>query len=180
MESNNLNRIRSVSAKFKLLFLALIFIQPLMDFIFWMSFNYLPEGFTTDQLPVPITSPLSLGTLWMAFLVSLVPTSVIIYGLLNLKTLFSLYEQGIVFTQGNVQCFHRLGLSLMALVIAGFIHTPLLSMVLSFNNPEGQRMLTLQFGTQNLSLFIMGAMLVLVSWVMSEAVKLEHEQAHTV
>ena len=179
MESKNRIHIRNVSAKFKILFGALIIIKPLSDLLYWINFNHLPSGFN-NELPVAVTAPLSPSTLALAFLISLIPTSVVIYGLVNLKALFALYEKGIVFTQKNVQCFRHIGLALIALIFAGLIHGALLSVVLTFQNPEGQRMLSLTFGSEDLSTLIMGAMIILVSWVMNEAASLEHEHVHTV
>lgn len=179
MESNNRIRIRSVSAKFRVLFGALIFIKPMSDLLYWLSFNHLPAGFN-NELPVTVTEPLSTSTLIFAFLISLIPTSIIIYGLINLKNLFALYEKGVVFTQKNVQCFRHIGLALIALIFANLVHGALLSVVLTINNPVGERILSLTFGSEDFSVLIMGAMIILVSWVMNEAASLEHEQAHTV
>lgn len=179
MDSHNRTRIRSVSGKFKVLFSALIFIKPLSDLLYWLNFNHLPSGFD-NELPVAVTEPLSISTLIFAFLVSLIPTSVIIYMLINLKKLFTLYEKGIVFTQQNVQCFRHIGLALITLIMANLVHGALLSVVLTLNNPVGERMLSLTFGSEDISTLIMGAMIILVSWVMNEAASLEHEQAHTV
>ncbi len=179
MEANNLDRIRTVSGKFKILFIALIFITPLADLLFWLSFNHLPVGFAV-QLPVPTPQTLPIETRLLAFLSSLIPNAVIIYGLFNLKELFSLYEKGIVFTQKNVQCFQRIGFSIIGFVFACIIKTPFLSLALTMYNPPGEHMLSLQFGSENVSTLIMGALVILISWVMNEAAKLEHEQAHTV
>ncbi len=179
MESNNRIRIRSVSAKFKMLFGALIIIKPLSDLLYWLNFNHLPSAFN-NELPVAVTAPLASSTLIFAFLVSLIPTSIIIFGLINLRTLFTLYEKGIVFTQKNVQCFRNIGIALIALILANLAHGALLSVVLTLNNPVGERTISLTFGSEDLSALIMGAMIILVSWVMNEAASLEHEQAHTV
>lgn len=179
MKGNNLERIQNVSGKFKILFTALIFIIPATNLIFWLSFNYLPVGFTI-QLPVPTSQPLSIDIRLLAFLASSISDILIIYGLFHFKKLFSLYEQGIVFTQKNVQCFHRIGLSVIGFFVACLIQTPLLGLALTMHNPPGERMLTLQIGSQNISTLIMGATILLISWVMNEAAKLEHEQTHTV
>jgi hypothetical protein len=147
--------------------------------MYWLLFNYLPVGFITE-LPVVVNQSLPLKTLLLAFLVSLIPASVAIYGVINLKILFGLYEKAIVFSERNVKCFRRLGYALISWVIANLIFVVLISIVLTFNNSSGDRMIVAQFGVSDIGTLIIGAIVVLVSWVMHEASKLEEEQATTV
>jgi len=164
---------------FRLLFAALVFFIPILTLMYWAFFNYLPVGFTTE-LPVVVTQALSINTLFMAFLVSLIPMSVATYGAINLKALFKLYEKAIVFSEKNVNCIRRLGYTLIFWVIANFVFVVLISIVLTFNNLPGERAIVAQFGVSDIGTLIIGAVIVLVSWVMHEASKLEDEQAHTV
>jgi hypothetical protein len=61
---------------------------------------------------------------------------------------------------------------------ANFIFSLLISIVLTFNNSPDKRMIVVQFGVSDIGSLIIGAIIVLVSWVMSEASKLEDEQAY--
>jgi hypothetical protein len=144
-----------------------------------MFFNHLPSGLVTD-LPVVASQALSLPTLLLAFLVSLIPVSVAIFGLIALKDLFSLYEKAIFFTAENVKCFRRLGTSLISWVVANLIFVTAISAVISFNNAPGERVIVAQFGVTDIAMLLIGFVVVLVSWVMDEAVKLEDEHAYTV
>jgi len=179
MENENINRIQRVSRYFRLLFTVLIFCTPLITLMYWLFFNNLPVGFKTD-LPVVIDQVLPLKTLLLAFLVSLIPASVAVYGLTKLKELFKLYEKAIVFSKKNVECFHNLGYTLIYWVIANFIFVALISLALTFNNASGERVIVARFGISDISTLIIGAVVILVSWVMGEASKLEEEQALTV
>lgn len=178
-ENENIKRIQRVSGKFRLLFTVLIFFIPVVTLMYWLFFNYLPVGFTTE-LPVVVSQALPLKTLMLAFLVSLIPASVAIYGIFNLKELFRLYEKAIVFSERNVNCFRSLGYTLIYWVIANLIFVMLISVVLTFNNSPGDRMMVAQFGITDIGTLIIGAVVVLVSWVMKEASKLENEQSYTV
>jgi len=179
MENENINRIQRVSGNFRLLFTVLIFCTPVITLLFWLFFNYLPVGFKTE-LPVAVNQALPLKTLLLAFLVSLIPASVAIYGIINLKELFKLYEKAIVFSKKNVKCFRSLGYTLIYWVVANFIFVVLISIVLTFNNSLGERVMVAKFGISDIGTLIIGAVVILVSWVMNEASKLEDEQAHTV
>jgi len=179
MKNENIDRIQRVSRKFRLLFSALIFCIPITILMYWLFFNHLPIGFKAE-LPVVVNQALPFKTLLLAFLVSLIPASVAIYGIINLKELFKLYEKATVFSERNVRCFRRLGYTLIYWVVANLIFVILMSTVLTFNNSQGERMMVAQFGISDFGTLIIGAVVVLVSWVMNEASKLEDEQAHTV
>ncbi len=65
-------------------------------------------------------------------------------------------------------------------VVANFVFVVLISLVLSFNKLPGERVMVAQLGVSDIGTLIIGAVIVLVSWVMKEASRLEDEQAHTV
>lgn len=178
-ESENIKRIQRVSGTFRLLFTVLIFLIPAVTLTYWMFFNYLPAGFTAE-LPVAVSQTLPLKTLLLAFSVSLIPVSVAVYAAINLKELFKLYERGIVFSEQNVNYVRRLGYALMSWVVANLLFVVLISIVLTFNNMPGERIIAAQFGVSDVGTLIIGAVVLLVSWVMKEASKLESELAHTV
>lgn len=178
-DNTNIYRIQRVSGRFRLLLTVLIVLIPVATLMYWLFFNSLPMGFKVE-LPVSVNTELPLGFLLLAFLVSLIPVSAALYGAANLKKLFGLYENAIVFSEQNVNCFRHIGYSLLSWVGANFIFTILISLVLSFAKPTGPRQITLQFDHSDVGTLIIGAVILLVSWVMKEAVLLEDEHAHTV
>lgn len=179
MENENLDRIKRISTKFRLLFNVLIVCIPILSLTFWLYFNSLPKGFDAG-LPVAVSQVLSLTTIMLAFLITLLPISVVIYGLFTLKELFALYEHGIIFSNENVRCFRRLGYTLVVWFFAKLLFIPLISVVLTYNNPSGERMIAVGIGSYDLTTLITGAIVVTISWVMSEASKLQDLQDHTV
>ncbi|WP_020590964.1 DUF2975 domain-containing protein [Kiloniella laminariae] len=179
MPKTSLDRIGGASRKYRFLFTLLLVLIPLLDLAYWGFFNHLPEGFH-DDLPVAITGELTALPLLLAFVASLLPLSVTLYGLFILRKLFGLYEQGIIFAEENVRCFQKLGYCFIASVAAGFLFTPLASVALTFNNLPGQRELVLDLRSDDLLALIVGGIILLISWVMEEGQKLEDEQRHTV
>ena len=176
---NGLSRIQRTSRRFRLFFQALVFLIPLANLVFWISFNALPAGFL-QNLPVVPINPLPVQVLAAGFLVSLLPLGVVVFGLLTLRRLFLLYEGGIIFSGANVHCFRRLGYAFIAWAVANLLYTPLLSVILTAANPPGEKALVLQFGSPHLATLITGGVVLLIAWVMDEGRKLEDEQAHTV
>jgi hypothetical protein len=179
MDNENLVRIQNVSGKFSALFSFLIICTPVSILLFWLFFNSIPASFKGD-LPLSINDTLPLLTLTLAFFVCMIPGSVTVYALLTLKELFKLYENAVVFSAANVKCFRRLGYTMIIWVLAKIISTSLLSIVLSFNNPPGERQLVVQFSSTDIATLVIGAIVLVISWVMNEACKLNEEQAYTV
>ena len=175
---SNLSRLQNVSSRFRLLLTVLIVLIPVTTLVFWIFFNSVPDGFKAG-LPVKVKTELPPFTLLLGYLISLIPLSATLYGATNLKKLFGLYEQGIVFAEQNVRCFQHIGYALVALVPANIISTMLISLLLNFDKPFGTRVI-FQFSSYDIAFLVIGAVIVLVSWVMKEAVLLEDEQAHTV
>jgi hypothetical protein len=137
-------------------------------------------GELTKELPVKITQALPFSTLLLAFIVSMIPGSVAVYAVFNLRKLFGLYEDGVIFSEENVRCFRNLGYALVIWVASILIFRPLSSIVLTLNNTVGERQLVIGIGSSDLTTLLTGLVVVLISWVMNEASKLEDEQAHTV
>lgn len=178
-ESENINRIQRVSRRFRWLFTCLIFLIPSITLLYWLFFNYLPVGYKAE-LPVVVSQELPFSTLMLAFLVSLIPSSVAIYGAIKLKELFKLYEKAIVFSEENVRCLLHLGVALIMWTIANLIFVILISVVLTFDNLPGERLVVAQFGISDVGTLIIGSVIVLVSWVMKEGARLADENAYTV
>jgi len=101
---------------------------------------------------------------------------VIIYGIVKLRRLFSLYENGIIFSKDNVGCFLGMGWALIVLVVAETVSTSILSVVLTFANPPGQRMLTVGFSSGDFTTLCSGLAVLLVSWAMDEGRRIKEEQ----
>lgn len=170
--------IQRISSRFSILFRWMAIATPLLTLLYWVFFNHLPEGMQ-PLTPYP-TATIVWQTATLAFLISLLPGSVAIAGLLTLTRLFRLYEKAIYFTHENVRLFRRLGILLMLWVVANLLYTTLLSVVMTINNSAGERMVVASFDYSDLAILLIGAVVILISWIMEEGRKLEEEQAHTV
>ena len=176
---DNRLRIQRVSHKFKLLFIALIFIIPLTEFMLWLLYNQLPNNhffLLHDQ----VQGELSLSVRMQLFLASLIPIGILTYGVFILTKLFGLYEKKIVFSAKNVRHYRRLGVVAISWVISKVIYLPICSIIISFHQSDNK--LSISLGLQSVDLFVLvtGAIVILVSWIMDEARRLEEEQAYTV
>ncbi len=175
MASHN---IQQISRRFRQLFLIIAIALPLLTLFYWVLFNYLPQGLRPLQPYVIGALPWTTASL--ALLASLLPLSVVVFGLVTLVQLFRLYENAIYFSHETVTLFRRLGITLMLWVVASPLHSSLLSIAVTFNNPPGERMLVMTLDFGDLAMLLIGTIVILISWIMEEGRKLEEEQAYTV
>lgn len=174
---DNAQRITTVSRKLRLVCIGLIILQPIACALFWTFFNWLYAKAPMVPLPVHVDHDLSAMTRFLAFLTELPPLAVEIYGLKRLKDLFRLYENGMIFTGENVDCFRSLGRILIVWVACDVLRSSLLSIVLTLHNPPGHRIITLGFDSAELTALFVGIVVVIISWVMDEARKIKEDQA---
>jgi hypothetical protein len=101
----------------------------------------------------------------------------IIAGLYILRSIFHNYEKGEIFTLTNGRHYRTLGLLffLEALLFQPLSHM-LLVLAMTLFNPPGHRYITVSFGTPNIEALFCGTVIIVISWVMIEAAKLEGEQ----
>ncbi len=178
MIEQSITQIQRTSKRFRLLFAGLTIVVPLLNLIYWLSFNHLPEELLTG-LPVTPNQDLPPLFLGLALLVSMIPISVAMYGFRILTSLFRLYENGHVFTSENVHLVRKLGYVVIAWVFASFIFAGLISLVVTHGLPHLPT-LALEVSLSDFLGVVMGAIVVLISKVMDEGRRLEDQQMYTV
>jgi hypothetical protein len=173
----NTQRITTVSRKLRLICTVLFFCLPFVCAFFWTFFNRLYAIAPMIPLPVHIEHNLTAQTRFLAFLCDLLPIGAIIWALLKLKNLFSLYEKGHIFTEQNVSCFRGLGRTLIVWVACDIVNRTLLGIVLTLDNPPGKRMLVIGLDGGDFTGIFVGAVVLIITWVMDEARKMQDEQS---
>ena len=182
MESQS--KIKRISSRLYLVFLTLLILVPAFTIGFWLFYNDIPQtlisvstGLSSD-LPVP---PILDGTQRMlGFLVSLLPLAAKVFAMVTLMRLLKLYRAGQIFSAAHVRHFKRLGHILVFYGVAGILETSALGLVMTMNNPPGQRMLTFGVSSDDVTLFVIAAIVLMLAWVMDEGRQQAEEQALTV
>ncbi len=174
----NAQRIINVSSKLRKICIGLIFCLPILSVLFWVDFNrlYAMMG-QMIPLPVRLDHELTVRTRFFAFLTNMPPLGVSIYGLLKLKELFRLYEKGFIFTKENVDCFRSFGRTLIVWVACDVASNTLLSIALTIDNPPGRRVIAVGLNSGEFAGMFVGAVVLIISWVMDEGRKIQEEQA---
>lgn len=97
-----------------------------------------------------------------------------------LAKLFKLYAHGSIFTKLNVACFRQLGLVILFGKIASYLEEPLLSYTLTWLHNPLTASYTVAFRSTDLSVILFAVFLIIISWIMGEAVKLNEEHELTI
>lgn len=174
---SDLSRISRLAGWLYAIASSLILLIPLLVAVFlwrgwldpsWLanSFPALPDG--TALTPVKSTLIILLGA------VALLPVGL---ALTQMRALFARYRQGEILTAPCARHILRAGQALLALALVQFLILPLQIMVLTADNPAGERIVTFDFTSETLWLLLSGGLLVVIGWVMVEAARAAEENA---
>ncbi len=184
-----MQKIQRVSHYFRILFQLIFIVIPLVQIVGWSyaphdylfgidCFNVIPEEYRSHIM----VSSFGLDTKILGFMLDMVPASFSLLILYFLVRLFKLYEVGEIFSLANVGYLRKIGYALLISQLAHPFYEFAMGAVVTWPNPAGQhqRYAAVTIGTTNLGILIMGALVILVSWIMAEGYKLREEQQLTV
>ena len=182
-----MSKIQKQSRRARIFFQSLFVLTPIAVCYYWLtvetSYDFL-TSFGVIQLSHNIDSytqlPLTLTTRILATIASLFLCSIIMYALKVLINLFRSYERNEIFSLDNVMSYQKLGYSLFYWVGASVVYGALMSVILSFNNPPGDRMLAIGFVGVDFLTLVLGFIILIISWVMKEGYILADENSHTI
>ncbi|NQZ20470.1 MAG: DUF2975 domain-containing protein [Colwellia sp.] len=103
----------------------------------------------------------------------LVP-SLLIY--LSLFKLFGLYQRGLVFTAENIQCIKNVGTVLLGWLVLKLFYPLLVSLALRLSGASDTLSIYMSVGSDELRYLLIGLVIYVIAWVMSEATSLHQEQ----
>ena len=176
----NKERIQRASRRLRRLLWVAACLMPVINALVWFFINSFPQMMYSRMLPYFVSLPLPASARIMGFFVTMLPTGVAMAGAYYLMRLFRLYEQGHIFREANVHCFKCLSRVLIWWFVVGIVHKSLLSIALTLHYPPGQRMISIELGSPDLTALLLGAILAVIAWVMDEGRKLQEDQDFTV
>ncbi|OGT31770.1 MAG: hypothetical protein A3E87_02190 [Gammaproteobacteria bacterium RIFCSPHIGHO2_12_FULL_35_23] len=180
-----MTKIKRVSLFFRIVFQVIFLGVPIFLAIAWinaprpLNFGF----FEIDMIyrGIVIQPILSNETKILGFLVCIIPTGLALYVLYCLIKLFRLYEQGTVFSLVNVQYLRNIGYALLiGQIVLLPLYEALISVVLSWHNPHGYREMIISVQGRNLGMLLTGLLVILISWIMAEACKLQEDHQLTI
>ncbi|MEP0067830.1 DUF2975 domain-containing protein [Pyruvatibacter sp.] len=111
------------------------------------------------------------------FIASLLPLSVILYGVWHLRALFGLYADGEILGTANAGRLRALAMTLILWLPAQFVGDAVISLALSIDNPPGERFIALNLSSNDFAITMIGAIALVISWVMVEAARAADDSA---
>ncbi len=136
----------------------------------------IPEGYV-NLSSVSWTPLLKL----LGFCADLIGALPFLISLFLLKKLFVYYRDGEIFNVRNAILYLKIGvLYLIDVLFIKSLSQILMILAVTMTNTHGSRYLSISFDTPNLSLLFYGMLVIIVSWVMSEASKLYDEHKFTI
>ena len=165
-------------------FLILIMIAlPIMHFLFWMGADPI-QAATSNVVNIGWPTAEHLKAHWKLSLLGATIDSVgLIFDMLIcyfLVRLFKLYADGEIFTLKNVACFRNLGVVILFGKLAAYLEAPVLSYLITWLNNPADATYIVAFRTTDISVLLFAVFLIIISWIMSEGVKLSEEHELTV
>jgi hypothetical protein len=174
-------KIQKVSRLFRYLFQVLLVLAPIPAALIWYQVLQMPIESAADILRLPADRILiSPQTVALGYLASLIRISVWMFGLYQLIKLFKNYERGLIFTYENAKRFRTLALTIFASIVANSLDQCLTSLFLTMHNLPEKRLIAISFESSDMNTLIVGALTLLIAWVMTEASKIAEEHAATI
>ncbi|MYM59151.1 DUF2975 domain-containing protein [Vibrio sp. OCN044] len=182
-----MQQIQMYSRRIGLILNILLVLLPIATIYFWLTVQTSSDVLNETgiiqlsyDIDAYIHQPLMLQTRLWALLASALPCGILFYALVLLKKLFRSYENAEIFTLQTVKYYRQLGLVFFYWAIGGFIYSGLISVALSFNNPPGERVLSLSFSGLDVMAIFCGCIVLVISHVMHQAQQIADEQKHTI
>lgn len=182
-----MSNIQKQSRRARILFQGFLVFTPIAVLYYWLTietqYDFL-TSFGIIQTTIDVNSytqlPLTLTTRMFAIIVSLLLCSIVMYALNVLIHLFRNYERNEIFSLENALSYQKLGYSLFYWVGFSVIYGAAMSVILSFNNPPGERILAISFVGMDFLTLLFGFITLIISWVMKEGYILADENEHTI
>lgn len=114
-----------------------------------------------------------LSSLWLLGTVEAIPYLFIYYFLYRL---FSLYQNGTIFSQPNIRCVKAIGTTLLVWLFVSLFYPITLVLLLRLFNISDQLPFIFIIGSTEISYLISGLVIYVIAWIMQEALTLKSEQ----
>jgi Protein of unknown function (DUF2975) len=178
----NLLKIKRLSRQFYLLTSLLLVVIPCYYVGYWMFINLLPSTLVNVNVAGTSLIPHSLPVKFqlIGYAASLLPLAALFYGLTNLRRLFALYREGVFFSFEQVTIFRKISKALFAWVLFSMLYESAKSILFSIGNPPGERVVSLTFGSSEITNLLIAGVVFVIAWIMDEGRILAEEQQLTV
>ncbi len=160
--------------------LILMFLIPLGVLVFWISHDS-----TLMHLDIARSGILQIETLqkWQLVCAAMFNFGIgllMVVALNHLRLIFMRFKQGIFFSQSNTLALRSFSRLLLISVVLQCLSSSVLSVLLTWNNPQGERALVVTLGSNEFWLLFIAATFFAMVWSFQEGQRLAQENAEFV
>jgi hypothetical protein len=157
-----------------------IFAIPAVLALAWWQFDWLVSN-APEFRHVPFNpESIGAGTRLLGFTVSMLPASFLLCGLYRLARVFRSFSEGAIFTPGTIAGIRTFALMVVLSALARPVATAMLSVVLTMNNPPGERALAITIGSGHLEAVFVGLVFFVIAHLMQEGQRLAEDNAQII
>lgn len=182
-----MQHVQKLSRFIRIIFQIFLIVIPLFSCFFWLvcgtPYDFLSASgivsFSSDVSSYT-TQPLTYGTKIVLCIIDLFTDCIYLYALMVLIHLFRNYERCEIFSLNNVICYRKLSYCVFYWIAGSFIQNTLFSVIVSFHNPVGQRVVNFGVSDSQVTAFVFGLVILIISYVMKEGYLLADENKNTI
>jgi len=172
------NRMRKTCTLISAFALFIIVAIPVFMVAFWinpMDFKFGSHQVLQDLVleGYVAADDFSLTDKLAGFVITAMPAGMLVLAAFFIQRLMRLFATGAYITHRSVRFLRGIALSLMAFAPATILADTLLVLALTYDNPPGQRLLSIGIGGEEVIAFLIGALL----WMITRAFEVEKERA---
>ena len=173
--ADGLRRIRRLAWIVRWLCLCGVVVIGTLPFIFWAQPEWVADvaGRTWNLSTVQ----LDMGSRLWGLVAMLLPTSVSLFTLWQMWSLFGCFAQGELLARRPAQHLRRLGLGVSAMAAAQPLGHTLAILALTWGNPKGQRQFWFGLSSDHYLALLFGLLLLALAQVLAEAARVADENA---
>ena len=188
-----INKIQRVSQLFKWIFIIAFIVLPLLSIVFWLqapaflhfgshaiTYNEIPAEFSESPMAFKYSLSFTASTKFLGFSVSLIPLAIKLTILYLLIKLFKNFQQGDIFSMKSVSYVKAISITLLLGQLIHRFYQALLSLVLTWHNPVGKRVIVVGFSGTNFGMLCVALLMLLISWILRESYQLYEQQKYTI
>ena len=172
------NKIRKTCQKIRFFALFIMAAIPVFVVLFWLAPFESPLGShhaLEDLLSVGLVSPESFSAFdkFLGALFTAIPAGALFLAAFYIQRLMKLFFAGQYITKQSARDLRNTAISLLAYAPAVILSDTALVLALTFDNPPGQRLLSIGVGGEEIIAFLVGGLL----WMVAKAFDVEKERA---
>ncbi|MEO9516365.1 MAG: hypothetical protein ABJH45_26635 [Paracoccaceae bacterium] len=118
------------------------------------------------------TTPLQL---YLAIGIMLIPLIILMFTLNFMRELFGNYRKSEILTEHCAFLIQRIGQGFLLVAVVRLLMSPMLSGLLSFSNPPGERSISFNLNGEMYFFAVSGGLILMIGWAMREASEVASE-----